>query len=151
MSERLGGARWACRLQKGVRVKQMVEREPRKSGSETCSTDRRKNRRLAVPLDIVVHVGPCSSRLAATERAVARNVSPGDMYFESALAERLRVGQIVSVDIELPIGSSTIFTEKQLGVRGEIVRLGPPSVEEPGRRGVAMVFLGPPAFHTAPE
>jgi len=126
-------------------------RETPKSGSETCSADRRKNRRLAVQLDILVRlIGP-SGKPVATEKAITRNISPSDMYFESTLGDRMHLGQIVSVDIELPMGSSTIFSEKQLGARGQIVRLGPSSVEEPNHRGVAVVFLGPPAFHAALE
>lgn len=136
-------------LRKVHGLRHMACQEIQKSGSETCSADRRKSRRLAVQLDIMVHVTGPSSRPSATEKAVTLNVSPSDMYFESTLGDRLHPGQIVSVDIELPIGSSTIFTEKQLGARGRVVRLGPSSTEEPNRRGVAVVFLEPPAFHAA--
>jgi hypothetical protein len=135
--------------EKGVRVRQMACQETQKPGSETCSADRRKNRRLAVQLDVLVHLMGPSSRPLATERAVTLNVSPSDMYFESTLGDRLHIGQIVSVDIELPMGSSTVFTDKQLGARGRVVRLGPSSIEEPSRRGVAVVFLEVPAFHAA--
>jgi hypothetical protein len=127
----------------------MGYKETRKSGSETCSADRRKNRRLAVQLDIVVRLIGSSGKPVATERATTRNISPSDMYFESTLGDRVHLGQIVSVDIDLPMRSSTIFSEKQLTAKGRIVRLGPPSVEELNRRGVAVVFLEPPAFYTA--
>ena len=128
---------------------QMNARQPCKRERETCFAERRKNRRLVAQLDIEVRLGNQQGAPFAAEKAVTRDISSGDMYFESSLGDRLRLGDILDVEIELPVRSSTIFSEKQLSARGRVVRLGPPSVEEPNRRGVAIVFLEPPAFHTA--
>ena len=71
------------------------------------------------------------------------------MYFESTLTDRLQIGAIAEVEMELPVRGSTIFGERTLTARGRVVRLGPESAEEPNRRGVAIVFETPPAFHVA--
>ncbi|HUW56960.1 MAG TPA: PilZ domain-containing protein [Planctomycetota bacterium] len=126
----------------------MSVREPEEPTRETCFAERRKNRRLRVRLDIVVRQHVPDGLPGAVEQATTRNVSSGDLYFESSLGDRLHIGDVVDVDIELPARSSTIFSEKHLATRGRVVRLGLPSIEEPNRRGVAIVFLEPPAFHT---
>jgi len=72
-----------------------------------------------------------------------------DNRFESSLGDRLHLGDMLDVDIELPMRSSTIFSEKHLTAKGRVVRLGTPSNEEPNRRGVAIAFLKPPAFHAS--
>ena len=127
----------------------MSVREPEKPARDTCFAERRKNRRLMVRLDITVRPQGTLGLPGAVEQATTRNVSSGDLYFESSLGDRLEIGDIVDVDIELPARGSTIFTEKHLATKGRVVRMGLPSIEEPNRRGVAIVFLKPPAFHAA--
>ncbi|KPJ52846.1 MAG: hypothetical protein AMS16_05870 [Planctomycetes bacterium DG_58] len=126
----------------------MKVEQPDNPERETCFAERRKNRRLLTQLDIEVRLGSRDGAPFAVEKAITRDISSGDMYFESTLGYHLRVGDMVDVEIELPVRSSTIFSEKQLSVRGRVTRLGPPSIEEPNCRGVAIVFLEPPAFHT---
>jgi hypothetical protein len=70
------------------------------------------------------------------------------MCFESGLAGRMRIGDRLDVDIELPVEGATIFSERRLQARGRIVRVEPPGQDgAPGR--AAVVFEGPPAFHSA--
>jgi len=117
--------------------------------SETCFDERRRNRRLSARLDIVVRLHTEKGVPGPVERASTDNISSGDMYFQSSLGDRLHIGDIVDVEIELPMRTSTIFTTKRLEARGQVTRIGTQSLEEPNRLGVAIVFLKPPAFHRA--
>ena len=116
---------------------------------DTCFDERRRNRRLKAQLDIVVRLDDPDGLQTSVEKTRTLNISSGDMYFESSFGDRLDLGDVITVDIELPVRASTIFSERELTARGSVVRLGEPSTEEPNRRGVAIVFTEPPAFHTA--
>jgi hypothetical protein len=115
-----------------------------------CFAERRKNRRLSVRLAIEVRLNGGPGRPATVEKTFTRNISPGDMYFESALGDRLRIGDKVEAYIELPLGGSTIFSERRLEAQGRVVRLDRAGDGEP-LRGAALVFDEPPAFHTSIE
>ena len=117
--------------------------------SETCFDERRRNRRLKARLDIVVRLNDPSGNHTPVEKTRTQNISSGDMYFESSFGDRLKLGDVIDVDIELPVRTSTIFSERRLEARGKVVRLGLASEDEPNRRGVAIVFVEPPAFHRA--
>ena len=130
-----------------LKVPQMACKGQQRFDSETCSDERRRNRRLNARLDILVRLPNDEGGLAPVERTCTENISSGDMYFQSSLADRLSVGDLIDVEIELPVRTSTIFTEKRLEARGRVARIGEPSIEEPNRLGVAIVFLKPPAFH----
>lgn len=114
-----------------------------------CFAERRKNHRLPVRLDIVVRLRNGPGRPDTIEKAYTINVSPRDMYFESSLTDRLQIGAIADVEIELPVRGSTIFGERTLTARGRVVRVGQESGEEPNRWGVAIMFESPPAFQVA--
>jgi len=118
-------------------------------GSETCFDERRRNRRLNAQLDIVVQLTDQQGLQAPVEKTRTRNISSGDMYFESSFGDRLKIGDVIDVDIELPVRTSTIFSERRLSAKGRVVRLGDASTEEPNWRGVAIVFTEAPAFHRA--
>jgi len=127
----------------------MTFQESHESEQGMCFADRRKNHRLPVRLDIVVRLRSDPGRPETIEEAYTLNVSSRDMYFESTLADRLQVGVIAEVEMELPVRGSTIFGERTLAARGRVVRLGAESAEEPNRRGVAIVFESLPAFRVA--
>lgn len=129
----------------------MTYRDTHKPGHQTCFADRRKNRRLKVRLDVAVRLHRGAGVPPSVEKASTRDISPGDLYFESSLADRLQIADVVDLEIELPIRSSTIFSERLLAAKGRVVRFGPPSSEVPNRRGVALIFVTPPAFGPAVE
>ena len=108
--------------------------------------ERRRNRRLRVALDVEVRLDGCDGQPQAAEKAQTRNVSSGDLYYESSLGDRLRLGDILDVHIELPVNATNVFSRQRLKVQGRVTRLGPPSDEEPNRRGVGVRFLNPPTF-----
>jgi len=108
--------------------------------------ERRSNRRLQVALDIEVSLNGNGEPPRAAEKARTRNISPGDLFYESSLGDRLSVGDIVQVHIELPVNVTNIFSQRRPIVRGRVTRLEPPSADEPNRRGVAIRFLQPPTF-----
>ena len=110
--------------------------------------ERRRNRRLSVRLGVVVRLKASEAGSAVVERTVTRNISPGDMCIESGLAARLRAGDRLDVDIELPVEGSTIFSERRLQAGGRVVRVEAPGAEA-RTGGVAVVFEGPPVFHSA--
>ncbi len=114
----------------------------------TFLSDRRRHRRLAVRLSIVVRLGSDPSARATVERTVTRNISPGDVLFESAFAARLGAGDLIQVDIELPVEGPTIFSERRLQAQGRVARVEPPGPDG-GPGSVAVVFEGPPVFHSA--
>lgn len=117
------------------------------SASDACLQERRRNRRLSVRLAVAVRLPGPGGEPTVVERTVTRNISPGDMCFESGLAGRLRQGDPVEVDIELPVDGATIFAERRLQARGRVVRLEASGLGA-GPAGVAIVFEGPPAFHS---
>ena len=123
-------------------------RKMKRPGSSSCSAERRKNRRLDVELNMIVRLTGVPGHPPAAEMATTENISSGDAYFETSLGELIHVGDILDLDMELPIRSSTIFSEKRLSAKGKVVRLGRESPHEPDRRGVAITFLEPPAFHS---
>ena len=122
----------------------------RQSGPDagTALNERRGHRRLSVRLALVVRLGASETVPAVAERTVTRNISPGDMCFESRLTGRMRVGDLLDVDIELPVEGPTIFSERRLQARGRIVRVEP-SGQDGAPGSAAVVFEGPPVFHSA--
>jgi hypothetical protein len=127
----------------------MDHRSSSDSLCDACTSERRANRRLAVRLGVAVRVVPAGGGSAAVERTVTRNISPGDMSFESGMARQLHAGQHLDVDIELPMEGATIFADRRLQARGKVVRVDPPGPD--GSPGVvAVVFENVPAFHPAP-
>jgi hypothetical protein len=120
------------------------------AAAEWTSAERRKHRRLAVRLDILVRpYGAAGQPMSAVEKATTHDISPGDMYFVSSLADRLEMDDRVDVDIEVPAQGTPIFGERHLRVSGRVARLDPPGPGAATRRGVAIVFDQPPAFRTA--
>jgi hypothetical protein len=115
---------------------------------EAALRERRGHRRLSVRLALVVRLGASETAGAVMERTVTRNISPGDMCFESRLTSRMRVGDRLDADIELPVEGATIFSERRLQARGRVVRVDP-SGQDGAPGSAAVVFEGPPAFHSA--
>jgi hypothetical protein len=111
--------------------------------------ERRKNQRVEVKLDIEVGLPSLDGSTPLKEKTVASNISPGDMYFETSLAAKIEPGDVVEVEIDLPVRWTGLFADRRLQVRGRVVRLGPPALEDPSRRGIAIIFLHAPIFHTA--
>lgn len=110
--------------------------------------ERRRHRRLSVRLGVVVRLEASEGGPGALERTVTRNISPGDACFDSDLVGRLRAGDRLEVDIELPVEGATVFSERRLHAVGQVVRLEPLG-RDGGPGGVAVVFEGPPVFHPA--
>lgn len=80
------------------------------------------------------------------ETTTTVNVSPGDVFFLSTLHHKLNIGTDVQLAIDLPVGSTNLFTGKHLQVRGRVTRLGSFDQEDPTRRAVAVRFLKTPRF-----
>ena len=117
--------------------------------SQVPLVERRKNQRVEVRLDIEVGLPSLGGDTLLKEKTVACNISPGDMYFEAGLASRLQPGNVVEVEIDLPVRWTGVFADRRLQVSGCVVRLGGQASDDPSRRGVAIVFLHSPIFHTA--
>ena len=113
-----------------------------------CRQERRGNRRIAVRLSVSVRFLTAEGAPSGAERTVTRNISPHDMCFESGLAGQLTPGDRLEAEIELPVEGATIFAERRLQARGRIVRVE--STVATGQAGaVAVIFEGPPVFHSA--
>ena len=111
--------------------------------------ERRGYRRIPARLGLTVKVlGPGSETLGLSETALTENISPGDLFFFSALHDRMSIGAEVDMEIDLPVHSPSLFGGKHLQVRGRVVRLAAPQPDEPERRGVAVSFLNTPRFVT---
>jgi hypothetical protein len=114
---------------------------------ETCFDERRRNHRLKTRLDIVVSLRAPAGRPATVEKTTTENISSGDLYFTSTMADRIRVGDLLDVDITLPLQPGTVFNDKHLMAAGRVVRIGEAAEGDPdNHRGVAIVFLRPPTF-----
>ncbi len=113
-----------------------------------CLEERRRNRRISVRLGVSVRLPESPRGPAAVERTTTRNISPGDMCFESGFGRRLQAGDPVELDIEVPAEGPPLFAERRLQVKGRVVR-----VEVAGAAdlpsAVAVIFERPPAFHKA--
>lgn len=116
-------------------------------------TERRRYRRIQAKLGLkVTLLDGLPNVVVPSETAHTENVSPGDLYYLSVLAGRLKQGSKVNLEIDLPVGAANSFSGKHLDVEGEVVRL---VAEIPGtddsRCGVAVRFLHTPRFGTALE
>ncbi len=108
-------------------------------------------------LGVAVRVPASNGEPATVERTTTRNISPGDMCFESGLGRRLRTGDAVELDIQLPASTGEPVpgladltrgtSERRLLVRGRIVRVDSPESGN-GPSAVAVIFERTPEFHT---
>ncbi len=139
----------------------MNAKKPPQSASPdpgACLDERRRNRRISVRLGVAVRLPASAADPATVERTTTRNISPGDMCFESGLGSRLRTGDTVELDIQLPASKAKAIrgltdgplatSERRLLVKGRIVRVEAPDSGD-GPSAVAVVFERPPAFHNA--
>ncbi len=118
------------------------------SACGACLSERRRNRRLSVRLGVSVRLPAAGGKPEAVERTATRNVSPGDACIESGLVQRLRPGDRLELDIDLPGEGATIFTGRRLQATGRVVRME--LAEPPSVSGIiAVVFEGSPVFHSA--
>jgi len=133
-----------------ARLEMSSLRNSQPQDSETCFDERRRNHRLKARLDIVVSLRTSGGAPGAVEKTTTENISSGDLYFTSALADRVRVGDLVDVDISLPLQPGTVFADRRLTATGRVVRIGGGVKDAaPARQGVAIVFLRSPVFRHA--
>ncbi len=116
--------------------------------------ERRRFRRIPVKLRLTVRtLDDQTQPISLSETTTTESVSPGDLYFLSAIYQRLRVGSRLKLYIDLPLASSSsnLFADRHLQVNGQVVRFGPTDAQDPSRRGVAVRFLSTPRFTTELE
>ena len=94
--------------------------QPISSDSGACLDERRRNRRVSVRLGVAVRIPASAGGPATVERTTTRNISPGDMCFESGLGRRLNPGDLIELDIQLPAEGPKIFAERRLQVKGHL-------------------------------
>ena len=114
---------------------------------DVSGSERRRYRRIPVELGLTVTLAEKPVRaLATVESTTTINVSPGDVFFLSANHDRLKVDSEVLLSIDLPAGSTNLFTAKHLQVKARVTRFADLDREDPGKRGVAARFLRTPRF-----